>query len=225
MIGGEIIADIERELPAAHRHLDAVDHQQAEQVRRGRRIRAHEDLRVTGIDLLTGLAVGDRREDRIGEIVAHLREGQRQDREVDAGPAQGNVADHQPEQAGNHDREDQAGQDVVAEKLVHPHDRIGPHAEKDRVPETEIAGEPEQEIEADREDAVDREPLHQVGIARVELRERRALGEGLQQGSGSPTSGKRRRAGIRSLSCSIPAWPIPPSRPRAPSGRGGGSAG
>ena len=46
--------------------------------------------------------------------------------------------------------------------------------------EAEVSGQAEQDVEPDGEDAEDHQTLHQVGIARVELRHRRAFWEGVE---------------------------------------------
>ena len=178
---GEVVAVVEGELPVADpRGPEVLAHDDAEEMRAAGLVGAEQHLRIVRIDLQAGLAVGDRGEHRIGEVVGHLREGEGEDREVDPRPAQRDVADAEREQARDDHRERQAPDHVVVEQLVHPDHGVGADPEKGGVAEGEVAGEAEQDVEPDREDAEDRDPLHEVRVAGVEGREAGALGEGLQ---------------------------------------------
>jgi hypothetical protein len=64
-----------------------------------------------------GFAIGDGGQHRIGEIVAHLGEGQRQDGEVDARPPEAEEADDEGEQAGKKHGEDEAGMTSMVSSL------------------------------------------------------------------------------------------------------------
>ena len=134
--------------------------------------------------LQAGFAVGQRRQHRIGHVEAHLREGESQDREVDPRAAQRDIADDQREEATEQGGEQDAGQDVHRQQFEHPDGRIAADAEEGGMTEGEISGQAEQDVEADREDREDRDALHQVGIARVELGHGRAFGEGVEQDRG-----------------------------------------
>ncbi len=147
--------------------------------------RVVKDLRIIGVDLQARLAVGQIefgiRQNRIGQREGHLREGQRQDREIDPRTTQRDEPDQQGEQARNDDRQPDARQDIVAQQFEHPDAGIAADAEEGRMAERQIAGQAEQDVETDGEDSEDHEPLHQVRIARVELRHGRVGRKRVQQ--------------------------------------------
>src|SRR3546814_20280198 len=58
------------------------------------------------------VAAGPVLQGRQREIVEHLGEGERQDGEVDAVAAQGEIAEKRRYQRGDHDRDDKGGDDV-----------------------------------------------------------------------------------------------------------------
>ena len=69
------------------------------------------------IQLQAGLAVGDGRQYRVGQVVAHLRKGQRQDREVDTRTTQTDETDQQRENPGHDDRKTTAGSTFMVSSL------------------------------------------------------------------------------------------------------------
>ena len=97
---------------------------------------------------------------RVADREHHLGKGQRQDRKVDPGAPQRDEADHQGKDARNHDRQRQTPDDVVIQQLVHPDHGIGTDPEKGRMAKAEIAGQAEQDVEPDGEDAEDHKALH-----------------------------------------------------------------
>ena len=79
------------------------------------------------------------------------------------------IADEQREERREDDAPRRcAGMDVHGEELERPDRGIGADAEEGGVAEGEIAGQAEQDVEADGEDAEDAEFLHQGGIGRAD---------------------------------------------------------
>jgi hypothetical protein len=86
------------------------------------------------------------------------------------------VADQQGEQPGHADRQNDRRHDVHGQQLERPHRHIGADADEGGVSEGQVAGQAEQDVEADREDAEDRELLQQVGIGRAHRLQSRIQG-------------------------------------------------
>mmetsp|Transcript_1353 Transcript_1353/g.2681 ORF Transcript_1353/g.2681 Transcript_1353/m.2681 type:complete len:372 (-) Transcript_1353:2574-3689(-) len=180
----EVVADVEGEVPPGESQLEARSHLQSEEVRRGDvavcGLRRANHARIVERERQPGLAARHRGQHRIGQRIAHLRKGQRQDREVDPRAPQRNEADQQREQPRHDHRDDQRRDDVHRQQFHHPDPGVGADPQKRRMTEGEVAREPEEDVVADREDAEDHQFLHQVRIARVELRHANVVRERVQ---------------------------------------------
>ena len=108
-------------------------------------------------------------------------------------------ADEPGKDARDDDDAEQDARDYVhsPDQFEHPDAGVGTDTQEGRVAEAEIAGQAEEDVEPDGEDAEDHEALHQVGVARVELRQPGMPGrERVQEERGQHRqSGRRSAAG------------------------------
>ncbi len=93
--------------------------------------------------------------------------------------------------------------------------------------EGQVSGQPEQNVEADGEDAEDRKTLHQVRVARVELGQRRVFRKGLQEDRRQQRQAddNQQEPGIAPVKSEQFHGLTPPSRRHVPTARADARAG
>ena len=144
---------------------------------RERRLGVQEDAVAAAADL--GVV-----EDEVG----HLRERERDHDEVDAARAQAERADDERVGGGRADRERQQQRERRAAVARGEHGGVGADAEEGRMAEADEAGGADDQLEAQREDGVDRDPHDEVLRVRRD-RERQQRDDQRRAGGHEPAAG------------------------------------